>query len=63
MMSNRLKVARYFDEDLYDGVVESIEDDKHNIICDDGDREQSVAQRRLRNSATTPPKTVTLRER
>ena len=39
MMSNRLKVARYFDEDLYDGVVESIEDDKYNIICDDRDRE------------------------
>ena len=39
MMSNRLKVARYFDEDLYDGVVESIENDKYNIICDDGDRE------------------------
>ena len=39
MMSNRLKVARYFDEDLYDGVVESIENDKYNIIYDDGDRE------------------------
>ena len=39
MMSNRLKVARYFDEDLYDGVVESIENDKYNIICDVGDRE------------------------
>ena len=39
MMSNRLKVARYFDEDLYCGVVESIENDKYNIIYDDGDRE------------------------
>ena len=39
MMSNRSKVARYFDEDLYDGVVESIENDKYNIIYDDGDRE------------------------
>ena len=34
-----MKVARYFDEDLYCGVVESIENDKYNIIYDDGDRE------------------------
>ena len=34
-----MKVARYFDEDLHYGVVESIENDTYSIIYDDGDGE------------------------